>query len=126
MFRLNKKIWLTCIPIALSWVTVHGKSVLLFILFVLAHFIIMGIVPAFRKRENVWMFILVAVTSIPINIFILLQLNRIDMLFNSLFVLGVLRCVLYYSVLFSIEEIIMGLITRLLWKKQYKINFGSE
>jgi len=126
MLHLKKKMWLACIPIALSWVAVLGKSVLIFALFVLAHFIIMGIVPGFRKRENVWMFILVAVTSIPINIFILLQLNQIDMLFNSLFILGVLRCVLYYSVLFSIEEIIMGIITRLLWKKQYKINLCSE
>lgn len=126
MLRLNKGLWLTCIPIVLSWITVVEKSVFIFIIFILAHFIIMRVIPGFKRRENVWMFILVAVTSIPINIFILMQLSRVEMLFNSLFVLGVLRCVLYYCVLFSIEEIVMGILTRLLWKRQYKINSFFE
>lgn len=126
MFRLNKGIGLITIPIALSWVAVFNRSIVLLFFFVLAHFVVMKVVKCFKGRESLWMFVLVAVTSVPINIYVLIQLHKLDMIFDSFFILGIFRCVLYYCILFSIEEIVMGVITRLLWKKQYKISLPSE
>jgi len=125
VFCLNKRLVLVGIPIALSWVTVFNRSIALLLLFILAHFVILKVVTCFKKHESLWMFVLVAVTSIPINIYVLIQLHRLDMLFDSFFILGIFRCVLYYCILFSIEEIVMGVITRLIWKKQYKISLPS-
>lgn len=82
MFCLNKRLVLVGIPIALSWVTVFNRSIALLLLFILAHFVILKVVTCFKKHESLWMFVLVAVTSIPINIYVLIQLHRLDMLFD--------------------------------------------
>jgi len=121
MFHLNKGIWTLGIPAVLSVMTVVKHSVILFALLVVIHFIILRIVPAFKGRENLWMFIFVAISSIPLNIYILTLVNEWELLFGTIFVLGILRCILYYAILFSVEEIIMGVITRLIWRRQYKL-----
>lgn len=107
---------------ALSLIAALNQSLLLLILFPVLHFVVIRITPAFRHHESLWMFILVAVSSIPLNISILLwMIEHMDFLFDTFFVLVVFRAALCYTVLFSIEEVVMGLITRLLWKKQRKL-----
>lgn len=73
MFRLNKGIWTLGIPAVLSVMTVVKHSVILFALLVVIHFVILRIVPTFKGRENLWMFIFVAISSIPLNIYITMQ-----------------------------------------------------
>lgn len=121
MFRLNKGVWTLGIPAVLSIMTVLKHSVILFVLLVIIHFVILRIVPAFKGRENLWMFIFVAISSVPLNIYILTFVNEWELLFGTIFVLGILKCILYYVILFSVEEIIFGVITRLIWRKQYKL-----
>lgn len=120
MFRINKGMWTIGIPILLSSLTIIKHSVFIFILFILAHFIVLRITPAFRHRENIWMFVIVAFSSIPINLYLFGLLYEMELLFDSFFLLNIIRGILYYIVILSIEEIIMGTVTRLLWKKQYK------
>lgn len=122
MFRINKGVLTLAIPAVLSLITVLKHSVVLLVLLIISHFIIIKFVPVFKEKENVWMFVFVAISSIPINFYIMLLLNEWDLLFTSFFALGVLRCILYYLVLFSMEEIIMGITTRVIWRKQYKLD----
>lgn len=122
MFRINKGVLTLAIPAVLSLITVLKHSVVLLVLLIISHFIIIKFVPVFKGKENVWMFVFVAISSIPINFYIMLLLNEWDLLFTSFFALGVLRCILYYLVLFSMEEIIMGITTRVIWRKQYKLD----
>lgn len=122
MFRINKGVLTLAIPAVLSLITVLKHSVVLLVLLIISHFIIIKFVPLFKGKENVWMFVFVAISSIPINFYIMLLLNEWDLLFTSFFALGVLRCILYYLVLFSMEEIIMGITTRVIWRKQYKLD----
>jgi len=122
MFRINKGVLTLAIPAVLSLITVLKHSVVLLVLLIISHFIIIKFVPVFKGKENVWMFVFVAISSIPINFYIMLLLNKWDLLFTSFFALGVLRCILYYLVLFSMEEIIMGITTRVIWRKQYKLD----
>ena len=122
MFRINKGVLTLAIPAVLSLITVLKHSVVLLVLMIISHFIIIKFVPVFKGKENVWMFVFVAISSIPINFYIMLLLNEWDLLFTSFFALGVLRCILYYLVLFSMEEIIMGITTRVIWRKQYKLD----
>ena len=109
------------IPIALSLATVIGRSYLLFALLILVHFLVIKKIPAFKGRENVWTFIIVAMSYIPLNIYLLYLMHGWGLLFNSFLILGIFRCVLYYTILLSMEEVVMGVITRFLWRKQYKI-----
>ena len=105
----------------MSWLTVFNRSIVLLFLFILAHFVVIKVISYLKRHENLWMFILVVITSIPINFYILLQLHKLNMIFNSFYVLGILRCVLYYCILFSVEEIIMGVLTRMIWEKCIKL-----
>ena len=119
MFRIIKYLSVFGITLALSVSAVLKKSVLLVVLLILVHFIIIKAIPSFRKYENIWMFLMVAVSSIPINIYVLYLLNDFGIIFESIFFVGILRCLYYYSALLCLQEIIMGIITRIIWKKQY-------
>lgn len=90
------------------------------ILCILIHFLLLKIIPFFRGRENVWMFIMTAVSFIPYNVYILVGLGVGEFLFYSIWILGVLRCILFYITLVSIEETIMAFFTRVIWKRQKK------
>ena len=121
MLRLSKGIWTLVIPAVLSTMAVLKRSMILLALLIVIHFVILKVVPSFKGRENVWMFIFVAVSSIPLNIYVLILVNKWGFLFGSMFILGILRSVLFYVMLLSFEEIVMGVVTRLIWKRQYKL-----
>ena len=121
MLRINKAIFALASPAVLSAVAVLRSSAVVFGIMILAHFIIIGAVPAFRRRESIWMFIVVALSSVPLNVYILTLLNGLGFIFGISAFLGILRCILYYSILFSVEQLIMGVITRIIWKRQYKL-----
>jgi len=118
---LKKGLWSLMIPAVLSCVGVLSKSVWLIVMAFFMHFVVLKLAPVCRGRENVWMFIMVIISSVPINVYLLVFMGVNNMLFDSIFVLGLFRCVLYYAMLFSVEELILGLVTRVLWKKQHKI-----
>ena len=120
MLFLKKGAWLSGIPFAFSVLAVIRHSVALFVVYILIHFVVLRIMPAFRHRENIGMFIMVAFSSIPVNLYIFQMIYYTDMLFDSHLVLNIIRGVFYYIMLLSIEEIIMGVLTRGIWKKQYK------
>lgn len=122
MLRLNKGIWMVGVPFVFSALAVIKHSIAMFILFILVHFLILKITPAFKHRENIGMFVIVAFSSIPVNIYIFKLLIDMELLFDSFLVINILRGALYYIVLLSIEEVIMGVLTRWIWKKQYKIS----
>ncbi len=120
MFRINKSIVSLGIPLVFSASLVVKRSLVLFVFFILAHFLVLKLVPEFRGRESIWMFIMVAFSSIPVNALMITILNKWGLVFGSFAVVGIIRCIFYYVILFSAEEIVMGVLTRMLWKKQYR------
>lgn len=109
------------IPLVFSTVFAVNDSWLVFGLCILSLFMVVGTVPFFRKRESLYMFIIVAITGIPVNISLCC-----DFISNSAFLIEplfyrILCSVLLFCALFSTEEIAFGLITRLIWKRQYKL-----
>lgn len=122
MLFLRRGIWTLGIPAILSLIAVMQRSIVLIAGAVVVQFLLLLLVPAFKGRESVWMFLFVAISSIPINAYILIFMNEQGYLFDdSFFILGIFRTILYGSVLFSMEEIVIGVITRLIWKKQYEL-----
>lgn len=61
-----------------------------------------------------------AVSFVPVNIYLLMLLNKWDFVSDTSWVLGGMQCILYYGIIFSVEQIAMGVITRTIWEKQYK------
>lgn len=123
MFRLSRVFLAIGIPFVLSTVVALHPSFFLLPLLILAHLFVMKLVPAFRGRENLWMFLVVSVSSIPLNIAVLVFLNNQGFISGSFFLLGFTRCLMYYFVLLSVEEVVMGVITRMIWKKQNRLEF---
>lgn len=120
MDRINGWIFTLAIPLALGIATFFMESPVLYLVLFLSHFLLM-LVPLFKGRENLWMFATVALSAIPVNVKLILFLEKFGgVFFPSLLPFALLRGVLYYCILFAVEEIIMGVITRLIWKRQKK------
>ena len=77
--------------------------------------------PICRKRENLWMFFLVAVCSVPINLSLIFRYVLIDRTVLRL----IIRPTVYFLLL-SVEEVLMGYITRTIWVRQYKLPYYEQ
>lgn len=127
MFSVNKKagyiqLATGAIPAVLSVSFLVNESGVLLLFCVLSLFIIVGVVPLFKRRESLWMFILVAVAGAPVNI-VLSNWIILEGFIDTGFLIGdILWGLLLCCTFFSVEEIAFGVVTRMIWKKQYKIN----
>lgn len=111
------------VPFALSLSAALMRSLLLGALAVLSLFLAVRLLPACRHRENLWMFLLAALAGIPINLTASAVLLRTFFSSQEWGIARFLWGILLYAILFSTEQIILGVITRLLWKAQYPIQF---
>ena len=120
--RTNKiQISLGILPAILSVGFLVNQSWLILLFCVLSLFIIVGIVPIFKKRESLYMFILVGIAGLPINIRLSYWLVSEEFISSGFLLGNILWVALLCCVFFSVEEIVFGIVTRLIWKKQYKI-----
>ncbi|MCM1392366.1 MAG: hypothetical protein NC185_06300 [Ruminococcus sp.] len=109
------------IPLSLSIAFVLRKSIVLLIVMIASMFLVIAVMPICRKMENMWMFLLVAMVGIPINIFVIYYIILSDFLGIDFFIGKLLWSTLLYCIFFSIEQIIFGVLARIIWKKQRKI-----
>lgn len=110
------------IPLLLSVAFVFYQSVLLTVLMIISSFVIVGTVPIFKKTQNIWMFLIVSVTVIPVNSYMICAIFSLGSLEDYNLFNKILYGAMLYCVFFSVEEILFGVITRLIWRNQYKIN----
>lgn len=113
---------LDLIPLQLSLAFVFYQSVLLTVLMIISPFVIVGTVPIFKKTQNIWMFLIVSVTVIPVNSYMICAIFSLGSLEDYNLFNKILYGAMLYCVFFSVEEILFGVITRLIWRNQYKIN----
>lgn len=101
---------------------IYMKSLWMTLSTVFIIFLLVSVVPFCARRENLYVFILTAFVSIPANYFLLTEYAFWMNIFGAnrglLYVLCMIEQILVLS---SIEEIIMGFLARILWKKQYRI-----
>lgn len=71
-----------------------------------------------RGNESIWIFMLVAVGLIPVNIALEIQLYDYVSAVAEGLVGKMLSVIVFYAVIFSIEEIVAGLIGRIIWRHQ--------
>ena len=108
------------IPMSLSVLMIITNKIIFLPLVVISLFLIVGVCPLFKRRENLWMFILVAIAGLPCNIYFSYKIVFEGIFtFENIF-LDIITFVVMIFIFFSVEEIVFAVITRLIWKKQYK------
>lgn len=108
------------IPMILSVLLIITNKIIFLPLLIISMFLIVGICPLFKKRENVWMFIMVAISGIPGNIYFSYKIVAEDYFTFDNILLDIVSVFVLIFILLSVEEIVFGVITRFIWKKQYK------
>lgn len=126
MVSLNKKVnyihFATGLfPAVLSSIFLINQSWIMLAISILSLFVIVGTVPVFKRRESIYMFIFVAILSLPMNIKLAYWLIEEGFIGFDFFLGNLCWGILVCFILFSVEELIFGIITRMIWKKQYKL-----
>lgn len=78
--------------------------------------LLVKVMPFTKSYENIWVFLLTFIAFFPMNIKLASFIERNVFEWNG-FLRGIWFVFLWF-VLFSVEEIVMGLIARLIWRKQ--------
>lgn len=126
MLLMRRKIQLfglIILPMLTSILSVYYNALWLIPVVVILIFMLIGTMPICRKNENLWMFVLTGFCSIPINVFLLTKFNVwMDYLYNGSGKVHMIVLIIGYTiVLAGMEELVLGLLTRVLWKKQCKL-----
>lgn len=108
------------IPLILSVLFVKTKNFMFLPAVVVLLFLIVGLCPLFKKRENLWMFILSGVALLPCNIYVSYLFVYKTLFYTAYVILDLISYIVTIFILFCIEEIVLAFITRLIWKKQYR------
>lgn len=120
--RINKiQLAVGVLPAILSISFLINQSWIILLFCILSLFTIIGMVPIFKRRESLYMFTLVGVTGLPINIRLSYWMVSEEFISSGFLIGNILWGALLCCVFFSIEEIVFGVVTRMIWKRQYKI-----
>lgn len=103
----------------LSW---FGNRLLMTLISSVGAFLGISLCSACRRHENLWLFILVGIVTIPVNIDIsIYSSDYFAYDHGEIPALKILLIPLLYSGFFCLEEIMLGIIGRLIWKNQYPV-----
>ena len=105
-----------------QWVYFTGTTYIL-IGSVILLFLLVAFLPVCEKRENLWMFVFSSVSLLPANIRFSVLISHWaeeELYWDSAF-MKIILFLIALHILFCMEQIILGFITRLLWRRQYKV-----
>lgn len=107
------------IPAGISTLGLTMKKPILYAISYIMLFIIISLAPVCRHRECLWTFVLTPVTSLPLNIY--LALGLFDVFKDTSVIYATVYTSLIIFTIISIQTILMCLITRICFKRQYRI-----
>ena len=67
------------------------------------------------------MFVIATFSTIPINISLVKNISESFLFDNGKVIAGIFGGFVIYAVLFAVEQIVLGIITRFFYRKQYKL-----
>lgn len=103
----------------ISGIAARTMSLFWLVVLIVSLLFIVAVIPWCRQHENMWLFVLTAIGSVPINITLTRYVIDMGILETGFPVLGVLVTSLeIYLILLGIEEIIIGVLGRMIWKRQ--------
>lgn len=118
---INTQALFGLIPVIAAWLFPLSGEVFFLIISIIFLFLVVGTVPLFRKRENLWMFLLISAAAPPVNIMFSYFIVNEEYFSLGYLLLNVLCVLLFSCIMFSIEQIIFGILARRIWKRQIKI-----
>lgn len=108
------------IPTILSSLAACYTSIIIFIITIIIMFLMLKI-QMFKHRENLWIFVIATFATFPVNILIVKIIVQSDFLDYNSMLTNIFSGFVIYAVLFAVEQIILGVATRLIYRKQYKL-----
>lgn len=90
---------------------------------IVAMFYFVAFFPGCKKRENMWIFVLTVFATIPLNIWFMEVTQYLKIYLDLEMWQYIPVCVTIYTIFLYIEELLFGIITRLIWKRQYVFKF---
>lgn len=106
------------VPLTFSVLFVNLKSYYLLVLAVISLFGIIALMPVFKRHESLWMFVLSAVVFLPENLMAVCYFIMED-IYGV--VLNEMMGFLVFCMLFSVEQLALGVATRFLWRRQCRL-----
>lgn len=107
-----------CLLIATGMLAWHF-SVMRLIISVVLLFIIVKALPMCSGYESLWLFVLTVIGSIPINARLVVETLDMGLFYSGIPVIGaVMTAVEVYLCALAVEEIVIGVLGRILWKMQ--------
>lgn len=127
MKYMNRKQWgqfaFVLIPLLFSIIFCFINNGFIFAAAIIFLFLIVGILPVCKMRENLWMFVFSSISLFPANISLALLTSH--WLENEMYVdtnfLKITIILIVLHILFCIEQITLGVLTRFIWRRQYKV-----
>lgn len=105
--------------ISFSWCM---NRFLLAVISLVTIFLCISICDICKKHESLWLFVLSGIATIPVNIQISLIASKyFSRIWGDAFIFNFIYFPLAYSMLLSIEEILLGIVGRMIWKNQDSI-----
>lgn len=127
MKNLINKQWIqpafVLIPLIISAIYCFTNSGFALATVVISLFLLVGFLPVCKKRENLWMFVFSGISLFPANIstaFFAAQWLEDELYTDSLF-LKIIIVLIAIHILFCIEQVVWGILTRLIWRRQHKV-----
>ena len=105
------------IPFTVSLISAVKFSAPLMLLTVILNYIVTAINPFARKRECLYMLPLITLTATPIILSVINFLIRWELIFSPV----ILVSIFIFFIMLSIIEIVLEVICRFIWKRQYKL-----
>ena len=110
------------IPLVLLSVAVFKNVIVLGVISIVLLFAIVFFSPLTARNENFWMFGLSSITLLPLNIKVAIGLRAALYDFLDLYFESLLITIILFFVLSNIEQIVLGVITRVIKPNQKRIN----
>ena len=107
------------IMLMISVIAARTMSLFWFVVLITSVLFIVGGVSWCKEHENIWLFLLTAIGSVPINISLTRNIIVLGIFETGFPILGtVVTSIEIYLLLLGLEEIIIGVLGRMIWKKQ--------
>lgn len=127
MFRMNTVKHLlrrltAILPVCMSVAPLSARPVIGIILVCMAIFAALALVPEFKYHENLFAFLMVWLCGTPTNISLMLRIINASGLYHPI-IIAVFYASIILLLLFSVEEILFGIMVRICFKRQRRVKF---
>lgn len=109
ILSLAGAVWGKWLPVLLATVTLYA---LLFLL------------PVCRHRESLWAFVISSVSGIPVNVRVCIMIFK-GFLASDSAAENIAYAALTFCAVYAVEQILLGVTVRLIWRKQYRLSLDG-